>query len=137
MASCSEQHEIGLIEIKGIPGTYVRLSQDDEFDSSTGVYFEIINDNDEIILSKNLLFGSLDYIESSSLFKANSIDSIIYITYYDPKEVYAIFDLKSGKGYPRSLNDENTDVETTFTSADSLFNLIKSQEPKLEANWKK
>ena len=65
--SCAEEHEIGKIEVEGLKGVFVHITQDNEFDSSTGVHYEIIIDNEKIILTKSFLMGS-DYIDDSSLF---------------------------------------------------------------------
>ena len=47
-----------------------------------------------------------------------------------------MYNLKSGKGYPRSLNDGNMDYKIKSKIANELFAIIKSDKPNLKANWK-
>ncbi|MDG1333127.1 MAG: hypothetical protein P8P74_12410 [Crocinitomicaceae bacterium] len=89
-----------------------------------------------MISPKTFLFGAYDYLDDITAFKVFSFDNIVYLTYDDPNDVHAMFDLKSGKGYPRSLNDGNMDYKTKSKIADELFTIIKSNNSKLTADWK-
>lgn len=136
LSSCSDTLDIGLVEVKGQKDVFFHITQDNEIDVVSGVDYEIISKKNKVIAPKTFLFGSYDYLDDISDFEAFSFDSIIYLTYDDPNNVHAMFDLKSGKGYPRSLNDGNMDYKTKFKIAHELFAIIKSNNPNLTADWK-
>ena len=137
IGSCSDTRDIGKVNVQGHKDVFFRITQDNEIDVVSGVDYEIISENGGVILPKTFLFGAYDYIDYKSVFKAYSFESIVYLTYDNANKIYAMYDLKSGKGYPRSLNDGNMDYKTKSKIADELFTILKAGNPKLKANWKK
>lgn len=112
LSSCSDTRDIGKVQIKGQNDLFFHITQDSEIDVVSGVDYKLISKSGEVILPKTFLFGSHDYINDTSSFKAFSFDSIVYLIFNNHNEVYAMYNLKSGKGYPRSLNDDNMDYTT-------------------------
>ena len=110
------------------------LVDEDELDSATAIYYEIVNSDGKVILRKYHLTGTHNYESDLSNFAANSQDSIIYLTYLDTNRVFAIYDLKSGNGYPHG--SKNEDYKRTSKNGEILFNTIKLNNPNLVANWK-
>ena len=45
-------HEIGRVQVKGMPELYFDLEQDNDFDMVTGISYGISTENNEIIASK-------------------------------------------------------------------------------------
>jgi len=132
--SCTDQHDIGRLPGEGLNNIYVKLDQDNEFDHSTGIHYEIIFGNGQVIVEKTLLTGCSDYIEDLSDFTAGSCDSVIFVTFFDSTHVFAVYDLKTGNGHPRSSKE--TDYKTSYFFGDSLIQELNSCKPELKADWK-
>jgi len=126
-------HEIGRVQVKGIPQLYFDLEQDNDFDMVTGISYGISTETNEIIAPKKALIGTHDYITSPENFHANSVDSIIYLTWGDTTEIYAVYDLRTGHGYPSRMGNYKNSSQV----ADSLTDLLNKSRPYLTANWEK
>ncbi|PHR94009.1 MAG: hypothetical protein COA80_12910 [Leeuwenhoekiella sp.] len=133
--SCFKERRIGQLEISGIDNVFMNIYQEDEFDFATALKYEITDSEKNLILEKSNLIGTSEHITDLYDFKAKSFDSIIYLTWGNENEIYAIYDLKSGKGYPKSQLNENWKLQ--FQNADSLVNKMKEKNPNLNANWNK
>ncbi|MCL5130541.1 hypothetical protein [Algibacter sp. L4_22] len=133
--SCFQERKIGQIKVSGIEDTFMNIYQKDEFDFVTPLYYEILDSDENLILEKHHLIGTEDHITDLNDFKAKSYDSILYLTWGKESEIYAIYDLKSGKGYPKSKLNENW--KTKFENANDLVNRLKEMNPNLNANWNK
>ena len=132
--SCSGEHEIGKLPVEGLKDIYINLSQEDQFDSATAIYYEIVGNKNHVILKKYHLTGTHDYESDLTNFTANSHDSIIYLTYLEPNKVFAVYDLKTGKGYPHGSTSQ--DYNSQSKNGELLFNIIKSKNLNLKAQWK-
>ncbi len=133
--SCKGEHEIGKIQVNGLQDVFVNLSQEDDFEIFTAIYYEIVDKNNAIILRKRHLTGTDLYEDNLKHFTANSYDSIIYITYFDSTKIFALFDLKSKNGYPHGSRNEDYDIISNHGA--ELLEKIRSYNPKLNASWKK
>ncbi|MCT8341262.1 hypothetical protein MG296_14440 [Flavobacteriaceae bacterium TK19130] len=133
--SCFQERKIGQLKVSGIENTFVNIYQKDEFDFVTPLYYEILDSDENLILEKHHLIGTNDHITDLKNFKANSYDSIVYLTWGNTDEVYAIYDLKSGKGYPKSKLNGNWKSE--LENGTELVNKLKEINPNLNANWNK
>ena len=115
--------------MKGVNDIFINIFQEDEFDYATALSYEIVDNNDSIILRKSFLIWTLDGESYLKSFTANSYDSIIYLTYPDPMKIYAVFDLKSKRGYPNGIR--NNDYE----KGEQLFKRLQSFNPNFRAGW--
>lgn len=131
--SCSGEHEIGMVSVSGVENVSVRFTQSEEFDMATSIYYEVIDSEKNTILDKHLLTGTHDYVADDVMFSVRSYDSILYVSYNDPYNVYAIFDLKSKKGYPKGLG--NHSYKEASNIRDSLLKVLNRFEPKLIGKW--
>ena len=126
-------HDIGRVQVKGIPSVYFDLEQENEFDMATAIYYGISTENNMTVAPMKHLIGTHDYITNPDTFAANSVDSIIYLTWGDTTEIYAVYDLRTGNGYPSRMDNWKEGSQV----ADSLTELLKQTKPYLTANWKK
>lgn len=117
---------IGKLPVNGIEKIQINIYQENEYDSSTGLYYSIENDKEFLLKKISFLIGSHDYIENLNDFSARSYDSIIFLTFIGEKDVYMIFDLKN-----RFVNNESNWQETQ-NSNDSLFLILKSIDTSLK-----
>ena len=67
------------------------------------------------------------------MFHAESYDSIVYLTYGDTNTVYAVFDLKTFRGYPNLSGSWQNDI----IIGDKLMKDLKKHNPKLHGAWNK
>lgn len=126
-------HEIGKVQVKGIPQVYFDLEQENEFDMATAICYGVSTESNMIIAPMKHLIGTHDYITNPDNFAANSVDSIIYLTWGDTTEIYAVYDLRTGNGYPSRMDNWKEGSQV----ADSLTELLKQTKPYLTENWKK
>jgi len=133
--SCFKERKIGQLEISGIENVFMNIYQEDEFDFVTALRYEITDSEKNLILEKSHLIGTNDHITNLNDFKAKSFDSIVYLTWGNENEIYAVYDLKSGKGYPKSQLDKNWKLK--FENANNLVNQLKEKNPNLIGNWNK
>jgi len=133
--SCFKERKIGQLKVNGIENVFVNIYQEDEFDFVTALKYEIVDSEKNLILVKSQLVGTEDHITNLNDFRASSFDSIMYLTWGNENEIYAVYDLKSGKGYPKSKLNE--DWKLKFQNADNLVNELKKNNPNLIANWNK
>tara|TARA_R110000868_G_scaffold410364_1_gene698190 strand:+ start:97 stop:543 length:447 start_codon:yes stop_codon:yes gene_type:complete len=133
--SCFQERKIGQIKVSGIENTIVNIYQKDEFDFVTPFYYEILDSDKNLILEKHHLIGTEDHITDLENFKAKSYDSIVYLTWGNENEIYAVYDLKSGKGYPKSKL--NGTWKSELENGTELVNELRKINPNLIANWNK
>tara|TARA_B100000378_G_scaffold61146_1_gene45541 strand:+ start:2335 stop:2781 length:447 start_codon:yes stop_codon:yes gene_type:complete len=133
--SCFQERKIGQLKVSGIENTFVNIYQKDEFDFVTPLYYEIVDSDKNQILEKYRLIGTNDHITDLENFKAKSYDSIVYLIWGNESDIYAVYDLKSGKGYPKSKLNENWKSE--LENGTELVNELKEINPNLSANWNK
>lgn len=115
-------HKIGRVQVEGIPNVYFDLEQENEFDMATAIYYGISTENNMTVAPMKHLIGTHDYITNPDNFAGNSVDSIIYLTWGDTIEVYAVYDLKT----TRRLQDK-----------DDLLSRLREQKPYLIGTWNK
>ena len=120
-------HDIGNVEVKGFSTVYFKLEQENDFDMATAISYGIFNKHGNTIAPMRFLVGTHDFINSPENFEANSVDSIIYLTWGDTTAVYAVYDLSSQKGYP----SREESWKESFFVADTLLKRIQSKKPYL------
>ena len=125
-------HSIGRVPVSGLPSLYFELEQENEFDMATAIFYGISTDDNKTIAPMKFLIGTHDYVTSPDNFSAHSVDSIIYLTWGDTVEIYAVYDLKTGKGYPNRMNS----WEESSLVANLLLSRLKTNKRYLIANWK-
>lgn len=128
-----QTHIIGKVQIKGISNLYFDLEQENDFDMATAIYYGISTESNLTVAPMKFLIGTHDYIENSTGFSAASVDSIVYLTWGDTTEVYAVYDLRTGNGYPNRIESWEDEIQI----ADSLAEILKHKKPYLIANWNK
>jgi hypothetical protein len=119
---------VGKIPVRNLKEIHVTIYQDQKFDNSTTVYYDIRKGQESLISDKHFLFGTMDY-EHESDYYANSYDSIIYLSYPQPNIVVALHDLKSNRGYPRG--EANDSVDAPLRRGRTLLNKLKQYNPQL------
>jgi hypothetical protein len=94
----SEPVYLGKLSIRNIDSVFFKVYQAEDFDSSVGIYFEIVNKEDSILCPMNFLIGTSDFDRSDTKdFFTGSQDSIIYLSFLDSNTVYTMYDLRSQK----------------------------------------
>ena len=132
--SCEGEKEVylGKVQIEGIDDVTFDIFQRREFDSVTPINYQIVKEK-EFITAKKFLLGTFTYETDTKNFRARSVDSIVYLTFYSTHEICAVFDLKTEKGYPHL----ETDGIENFELADSLLRKLQKKNSQLTGNWKK
>lgn len=119
---------VGKIPVENVKGLHFTIYQEQKFDYSTAVYYDIWKDEKKLISKKFFLLGTMDY-EYASDFYANSYGSLIYLSYPRPNIVVAIHDLKSNRGYPRA--EPNDSLGATLKRGRALLDRLKQHNPQL------
>jgi hypothetical protein len=118
---------LGRLPVSYINGFSIDLYQGQEFDSSVGILYSIVDKNNDTLYGPKLLIGTTDFDrEDTKDFTAGCNDSIIYLTFLDSDLVYAIYDIKS----KHSINITN------LTTRDiSIENKLLKSNPSLRLSW--
>lgn len=111
LSSCTsnEKRFLGKQKTKGIENLYVKYYQEDKFDMTIPLSYEVVNENDSIIFNQSFLWGTHDKLVDCNYFYSGVYDSILYISYPNPEEICVIKNLK--------INSEE--------NRDSLFKILK------------
>ncbi|MGD1837574.1 MAG: hypothetical protein ACPKPY_05900 [Nitrososphaeraceae archaeon] len=125
---------IGKIPVDGLDNVFFRLYQQDEFDYTTALLFDIVDHRDTVIARKHFMTGTLDHVKDLEPFTTGCYDSIVYLTYIDSNRIYGVFDLKENWGYPQGHYTESFDVK--FRKADKLIGRLKDFNFEFYANYK-
>ena len=133
ISSCFGERKVGKLPVSEMDNIFVNVYQEDEFDFVTPLLYEIIDAENNVVLKKSILIGTEDHITDLKEFKAKSLDSILYLIWGNEDEIYAIFDLKTGKGYPNSTKNET--MKSKLENGNSLVDRIKTIHPDITANW--
>jgi hypothetical protein len=105
---------LGKLAIKNIPDKFFRLYQEDKFDSSVPIYFEIVDNQDRVLYPINFLIGTSDFDRHDTKdFFTGTYDSIIYLSFINPDDIYAMYDLKSQQVYP-CYSSDTLNIEKQF-----------------------
>lgn len=120
---------IGSINVKEAPNLKVAFYQENEFDSSTGVYVEILKDT-TVLHHKCMLLGSGDYMHLNN-FWVGFIDSVIYISAFKETDVYELYDLKNNTTLIGCTERYNADTNYV----DSLRQMTISNLSALDSNF--
>jgi hypothetical protein len=122
---------VGEFSVPNHPGLYFTVYQDQEFDSSTGVYYDLRQGN-QVLAEKHVLTGTLDY-EDAQDYAAHAAGSFVYLSYVEPHRVVAIYDLHTKQGFPRS---SPSDTMNMFRRGAELLNRLKRHNPRIVgARW--
>jgi len=105
---------IGKKRIVGNENLFVRIYQEDEFDSVTAVLYDIIDDKDSIIKPMTFLFGTSDKLTNIEGLDAFVHDDIFYLC----------------RPYPNIVKIKNLSKKDTLSKKD-LFKKIKEFDDKL------
>lgn len=123
---------VGEIPVLNGNGLYFTIYQDQDFDSSTGVYYDIRDSQGKLLSKKSVLTGTLDY-EHAEDYAAYKYDNFIYLSYTGPHRVVAVYDLKSRYGFPRS---SDADTMNMFRRGAALLDSLQRRNPQLVgARW--
>ena len=117
---------VGEFPVPHHPGLAFTVYQDQEFDSSTGVSYDLRQGN-QVLCGKIFLTGTMDY-EDADDYAAHAAGSLVYLSYVEPHRVVAICDLRTQQGFPRS---SPTDTMNTFRRGAALLNRLKRHNPRL------
>ncbi|WP_210114396.1 hypothetical protein [Hymenobacter elongatus] len=117
---------VGEFPVPHHPGLTFTVYQDQEFDSSTGVYYDLRQGN-RVLSEKHILTGTLDY-EDAQDYTAHAADSLVYLSYVKPHQVVAIYDLHTKYGFPRSSPSDTMDL---FRRGAALLNRLKRHNPRI------
>ena len=91
-------------------GIFFKLYQEDKFESSVGIYFEITNNQNKTIFPKTFLIGTSDFDRRDTKdFFVSVYDSIVYIGFKsDTNVIYKMYDIKSKKICCEYPTDDST-----------------------------
>ena len=117
LSSCfsNEFEEIGTKKVDGSETLCVKFFQLDEFDHISPIRFDLLNQNDSILINRKYVTGETPLMQSVEKFSPILYDSILYICYPYP-EVCAIHHLDPSK---------------PELSRDTLFRIIKAHDSAL------
>lgn len=118
---------VGEIPVLNGGGLYFTIYQDQEFDSSTGVYYDIRDNLGKLLSEKFILTGTLDY-ENAADYAAYKYDNFIYLSYLGSHRVVAIYDLKSKYGFPRS---SDADTVNKWRRGAALLDSLRQRNPRI------
>lgn len=117
---------VGEFPVPHHPGLTFTVYQDQEFDSSTGVYYEFRQGN-QVLCEKSVLTGTLDD-EDADDYAAHAAGSLVYLSYVEPHRVVAIYDLRTKYGFPRSSPG---DTMNTFRRGAALLRRLQRHNPRI------
>lgn len=117
---------VGEFPVPHHPGLTFTVYQDQEFDSSTGVYYDLRQGNQELS-EKSVLTGTLEY-EDAHDYAAHAAGSLVYLSYVEPHRVVAVYDLHTKYGFPRS---SPSDTMNEFRRGAALLDRLKRHNPRL------
>ncbi len=120
LVSCfsNKYKEIGQKKVKGSESLQVKFFQLDVFEHISPIEFELLDDKDSVLITREYLTGETPMLDNVENFSPILHDSIFYICYPYPK-VYAIHHLNSSK---------------SGLSRDTLFKLLKANDNRLIDN---
>ncbi len=100
--SCKDNEKpnlLGKLPITGVDNIFFKVYQEDkQFEDVVGIYYEIVDKQDLVIKGMELLCGTSDFdSEDTKRFFTGSQDSLIYLSFVNPNDVYVIYDLRSNK----------------------------------------
>ncbi|UOQ79234.1 hypothetical protein MUN84_22475 (plasmid) [Hymenobacter sp. 5516J-16] len=122
---------VGEFPVPHHPGLTFTVYQDQEFDSSTGVYYDL-RQGSQVLSEKSVLTGTLDY-EDAKDYAAHAVDSLVYLSYVEPHRVVAIYDLHTRHGFPRS---SPSDTMNSSRRGAALLKRLQRQNPRIVgARW--
>lgn len=93
--STDEERFLGKKKIEGTENLYIKFYQTDEFDMATPLDYEVVDYKDSTVVRKTFLVGTHDKEEGTNSLYARVYDSILYISYIKPNQVWKVLDLKS------------------------------------------
>ncbi|RZJ56620.1 MAG: hypothetical protein EOO55_04880 [Hymenobacter sp.] len=117
---------VGEFPVPHHPGLTFTVYQDQEFDNSTGVYYDL-RQNNQVLSEKSVLTGTLDY-EDADDYAAHTAGTLVYLSYVAPHQVVAIYDLSTKYGFPRSSPGDTMD---TFRRGATLLRRLQRHNPQI------
>ena len=130
LSSCEGEANLGRLKVEGIPDIYFQLWQEREFDKATAITYQIYY-GPRPITPRKFLLGTDTYEVNTHHFKAKSIDSIIYVTFYSKEEICAIYDLRTGKGHPGLEKNWNS----SYKVANELLKELQEHNSSFVGTW--
>ncbi|MCB0526582.1 MAG: hypothetical protein R3A50_00095 [Saprospiraceae bacterium] len=133
IAACvnGEDRYLGKIAAPNSRSINFKVYQSDEFEQFTALTCEIVDKNDSLIKFRTYLCGTDLYERDTKNFYPGEFDSIIYLAYFHPNEIVAIYDLRNHKGYP--FDGRNDEQVRNF--GDSLVKRAQTLNKDLVGYW--
>lgn len=96
LISCFSGDDIFLGEkkVSGSENLLIKIYQTDEFDMATSLQYELIDTNGSVVIDKSFITGTNDKLTGIDDFYATLYDSIFFVCYPQPEDLYIIRDLK-------------------------------------------
>lgn len=123
---------LGKLAIPDMENLSFNLYQENAWDMATAIDFELVNQNDSLLVKRCFLTGTHNYEKDTRFFHAGSFDSIVYLAYGDSKEVEVLFDLKKNQAPCFCTNAYDP---RNYQRADSLLRVLQKANPQLRASW--
>ena len=126
--SCADHAKsrfLGKVQVPDCNVTF-KIYQDDKFDDVVGIYYEILDQQQQIMQAKTLLVGTSDFDRNNTKdFFTGNHDSIIYLSFLNKNTVYAIYNLRENKNC--------NDIPCELKHVDSFeINILKKADPNLK-----
>jgi|GEM_PF-2013352 len=135
LLSCNkdELRFVGAMLVPENDSLSIRIYQEDKFDSSLALYYEIVNSDSLVLVDKTFFTGTHDKIKNVNEFDIGLSNDVAYLTYFENK-VFVMHSLDSGIGYPHGSFGKSKVKERQLR--DSLFFIISKDNPYVLAHWK-
>ncbi|NEN24155.1 hypothetical protein G3O08_11645 [Cryomorpha ignava] len=117
LASCfsNKYEEIGQKRVEGSENLQVKFFQLDVFEHISPIDFELLNENDSVLIHREYLTGETPMMESVDKFSPFLYDSIFYICY----------------PYPKVLAIHHLDISKSQMPRDTLLRKLRKHDRKL------
>ena len=117
LVSCfsNKYEEIGQKKVHGSKNLYVKFFQLDEFEHISPIKFDLLNENDSVLIHRMYLTGGTPMLQNVDNFYPSLYDSILYICY----------------PYPVVHVIQHLDTSKSDLHRDTLLKMIKTHDSKL------
>ena len=128
-----DNYFLGKVYVSDFPDAFFTIYSSRNFDYTNCISCEFFVNDSNQLMKMRFISGTLDYERDTRNIYTGMYDSIVYLAYGSPFEVYVLIDLKTEKVYPSNWGRDNL----TYVRSDSILNKIKNFNDSLYGSWNK